>query len=276
MRGGGGGGGGLSGFVDDLKDGVDEGVDLEDVVEPETEGVVLGSVPEFDVDAEFEREGLRTRRGEGDVSSEERKRNEEKERDPTRSRTHRKHRLQRAHRPFDRPEPIRSTRLLIQHPPLILQRLLLTRRQRLKLLRRHVAHSQLEPSYRQRPFGEHHRYQILRHLNDDVDVLSRERGRRDESVLGVGSVGERGRRRSDGSGEERGRGSDREGTMRLELTTVILGETREGGDGGGLPVGFDASSDFELDADEGSDDREFEGDLGEEDERFRVSFASSD
>lgn len=59
--------------------------------------------------------------------------------------------------------------------------------------------------------------------------------------------------------------------MRLELTTVVLGETGEGWDGGGFPVGFDASSDFELDADEGSDDREFEGDLNETKERERLA-----
>lgn len=55
MGGGDGRGGGLAGFVDDLEDGVDEGVDPEDVVEPESDDVDLGRVAELEVDPQLER-----------------------------------------------------------------------------------------------------------------------------------------------------------------------------------------------------------------------------
>lgn len=58
MGGGDGRGGGLAGFVDDLEDGVDKGVDPEDVVEPESDDVDLRRVTELEVDAELQRQGL--------------------------------------------------------------------------------------------------------------------------------------------------------------------------------------------------------------------------
>ena len=58
MMRGGGGRGGLAGFVDDLEDGVDEGIDPEDVVEPEADDVDLRRVAELEVDAKLEGERL--------------------------------------------------------------------------------------------------------------------------------------------------------------------------------------------------------------------------
>lgn len=62
--------------------------------------------------------------------------------------------------------------------------------------------------------------------------------------------------------------------MRLELAAVVLGETGESGDGCRLPVRLDASSNLELDADEGADDAELEGDLQNNDDEARSAFGS--
>lgn len=59
-----------------------------------------------------------------------------------------------------------------------------------------------------------------------------------------------------------GRGCwDRKGSMRLELTAVVLRQTGKGRDGGSFPVGFDLAVDLEFRTDERSDDAKLERNL---------------